>query len=169
MTNSVEGFEQLERKLLKLGNAKQVKGVARNAIRAGQRVVVTAMKTKIPGRYKEARKAIGSTLKRVKFGESAGHVAAKVGAAVGKKKQKGPTKRSRRGVGLGARSIHWGILGTKERETKRGNRRFAGPHSTGQMPAILAGVVQAGLAASGSEAVAKMKQNMAAGIQKLAK
>lgn len=166
----MEGFDDLNRKLLALGDPKKIKGIARNAIRAGQRVVVKAIKAKIPGRYKEARKTVGSSFKRAKFGEDKGQIVAKIGMAVGKKRMSDSEANSnylkrgkRKGVGLGVRNIHWAVLGTGQRATKEPERR------TGKMPAILAGVVQAGFASSQAEAAAKINATIASGLAKLAK
>lgn len=146
----LQGFEKLDRRLKNLAQPGKIKPLARNAIRAGQRVVVAGIKAQIPPRYRDARKAIGSTLKRSRVLEDGGSVAAKVGAGVGKKTRSEVKGRTRSGVGIGPRNIHWFILGTK---------RMAPP---------LAGCVQRGLAASGADAAAKIKQNLASGIDKLA-
>jgi hypothetical protein len=158
----LQGYERLERKLLTLGDPRRVKAGARNAIRAGQRVLVAGIKSKIPGRYKDARRAIGHSLKRARQTEHADQVVAKVGAAVGMKKNTRPVTRTRPGVGLSARNIHWAILGTGDRAHESG-------HPTGSMPAILGGVVKAGYAASSAAASDKIKKTLAAYIEKHAR
>lgn len=188
----LEGFERLDAKLLAMGSPKQIKGIARNAIRVGQRVVVKGIKAQIPGRYKDARKTVGYSLKAGK-GENAGTVVAKVGMGVGKKRGTredaiaAKTARKalgKKGIGINARDAHWFVLGTRERTTgyksvyKHGQvvgrrRLFVNVgkviRRTGKMAGPIAGCVQAGLTASQGEAATKIKQNMAAGIAKLAK
>lgn len=187
---TLEGFQELDRKLMVLGSPKQIKGVARNAIRVGQRVVAKGIKSKIPGRYKDARKTVGDSLKAGK-GENAGTVVAKVGMGVGKKRMsEGEAKgiaaarkaAGKRGVGIASNDVHWFVLGTDSRATGRKSVRVKGGkgkrvkvrtgnaiHDTGRMGAVLAGCVQAGVASSSGEAANKIKQNMADGIAKLSK
>lgn len=197
--SDLRGFDELQRRLERLGTPRQVKQIARQALTAGQRVVVRSIKSKIPGVYKDARKAVGQSLKRSRFGENAGMVAAKVGFGVGKKvqtdaemqaagkrrksssgggvgvKNKGKT---RSGVGLSARNVHWAVLGTDDRYTGQTTRRARGGvritkrgtgkrRYSGRMPAILAGVVKSGLQSSSTEAVAKIKEKMGDGIRRL--
>ena len=158
--SNIQGFAELDRKLAAIANQGKVKGLARNGIRAGQRVVVKAIKGKIPGKYKDARKAIGSSFKRAKVGETAGQMVCKIGAAVGiKRMSKSESEankferrlRGKKGVGISAQNIHWFILGTTK------------------MTPPLAGIVKAGLAESATDAAKAVKQNIANGLAKLAK
>lgn len=160
--SSLTGFDDLNRRLLALGDPKKIKKVAKSAVVAGQRVIVKGIKAKIPGRYKEARKTVGNSFKRLRHGEDAGSVSAKAGLAVGKKmpgrEQAEATSAHRRaagrkGVGISARNIHWLVLGTI--------------HTRGTPP--LAGIVQAGVSASSAEAAQKIKQKLAEGIAREAR
>lgn len=162
MSDAIQGFEQLERRLMSLGDATKIKRLAKAGVVAGQRVVVKAIKAQIPGSYKEVRKAVGQSFKRLKKGEDAGSVSAKLGIAVGKKQiskeeQKAIMRQRRaagkKGVGISARNALWLVVGTKF-------MKRAPP---------LAGVVQRGVAASATDAANKIKQNIADGLHRVAK
>lgn len=164
MAEPMAGFEQLDRRLVALGSPTVIKRLAKNAVVAGQRVLVKGIKSQIPGKYREVKKMIGQSFKRVKIGEDAGSVVSKVGVAVGKRPKEsdilGKTARrnaGKKGVGIGLRNVHWMFLGTRDRYTKRGKY-------TGSMNAPLFGAVKAGVSASASEAANKIKQNLANGI-----
>lgn len=156
--SAMEGFEEVERQLMALGDAKVIKKLAKAGLTAGQRVVVKAIKAKIPAKYKDARRTVGQSVKRMKYSETPTQFAAKVGFAVGKKmpsrEAAAATRAQRRvtgkkGVGVSARNVHWLVLGTK---------------STSSAP--LHGVVQAGVSSSSAEAANKIKTNIAEGIRR---
>lgn len=124
------GIKEVDDRLKEMKTA-AANRAARAGLNAGGRVLLKGIKTDIPSRYKDAKRAMGMKTKMEKGGPNKGHTVTKVGAAVGKKKPNANmTKRKRRGVGIGLRNIHWFLLGTKERFIKGGPR--AG-QSTGQM------------------------------------
>lgn len=122
----VTGDKELDRLLSSLPEKVQKK-IARKALNAGLSIEVKAMRGAVPANMNDMKKAIGKSIKKSK---KTGVVEAKAGAAVGIKKakmeamenkQKG-LRAGRPGVGIGARNIHWFILGTEERTT--GSRKY---------------------------------------------
>jgi len=73
--------------------------------------LMKAAKAAIPSRYKKARKGIGRRRLKVKEAKGGG---AKVGAKVGRasKFNRAGREAGRKGVGIGARNIHWLLAGT---------------------------------------------------------
>lgn len=123
--------------------------IARPALSKAATVAVRKIKASIPGRYKDVRKAIGK--KSLKTKATGGIASVKVGAAVGKKQESQKSRTGRKGVGIGARNVHWWFLGTEDRWTgvKRRRRKGASPtfdatgnkvKYTGSMPAQSPGV-----------------------------
>lgn len=114
------GHKQLDRKLARLSKA-PANRVAKAGLRAGTGKAARIMRKQLPSDLKHVRPAIGAKVKT-----KGGETTAKAGAGVGRK-MKPPEARKRRGVGIGARNIHWLVMGTKERHTSAGK-------STGRMP-----------------------------------
>ena len=152
--------------------------IVRGGVAKAMRVVVKAIKGKIPPNFKDAKKAIGGRMmKRVQG--SANLATAKVGAAVGMKQDKVKMraqdrkhKRSGRpGVGIGPENIHWFILGTDNRKREfvkvAGRTTFRqGSFSTGKMPPQFGDAVAQGYLSSLTASHAVMAQHIRAGIQK---
>lgn len=156
--SQLTGFADVDRQLAKLGNPTTIKKVAKQGLTASQRVLVKGIKATIPSRYKEARRTVGNSFKRLKHGETAGQVSAKVGFGVGKKmpsrEEAEGTRRSRRahkksGVGISARNIHWLVLGTRSTHSKP-----------------LLGKLEQGINAAKAESEAKLRSNITAGIER---
>jgi hypothetical protein len=83
------------------------------------------------------RKTLGKRLKKTGGDDYVGKAGFGVGKASKAKKAKAAKRagdKSRRGVGVSANNIHWFVLGTAERKTKKG-------HATGAIEAMLAGFV----------------------------
>jgi len=112
--------------------------------RAAQRTALSGLakeiKAKLPGKYKEARRGIGSSLKRGVNGVHVGKAGVAVGIRGSRRKKlmeraKSQTgERQRKGVGVSFSNIQWFIMGTKNRTLKKGSER--GPkagHPTGSM------------------------------------
>lgn len=128
---SVTGVAELDKVFRELK-----KGLANKIVRPGLnkagRLAAKKVKATIPSRYKGIRKAIKSRSVKTKF--NGGFAGVKVGAGVSRKKETEKQSRSgRKGVGIGARNVHWWFIGTAERRTKRGRR-------TGRMPKQAVGV-----------------------------
>lgn len=70
-------------------------------------------------------------------------------------------KRGGGGVGLSTQNIHWPILGTKERATKKGVK-------TGKMPPVLKGLAQQAVSASGTAALQAFAESATATLQRMA-
>lgn len=122
MSLEVIGARQVSQAFHELRQSVQTR-ITRSAQRTAMSVVAKEIKKQIPGRYKDARKAIGSSVKKGK----SKLVEAKAGVGVGykrKKRERDDEKRAskakgkRRGVGISANNIHWMILGTKSRKQK---------------------------------------------------
>jgi hypothetical protein len=94
-----------------------------------------AVKARVPLDMKDAKKTMGMTVNA-----KGGKQTAKVGAAVGRgAKAQSKSSRTRPGVGIGGRNIHWFILGTAQRATKAGKNTGAMPS---QMPDVIKGAAQ---------------------------
>jgi len=177
---TVTGHTKIDAALRRISDPKSVNRIARKAITAGQRLVVSAIKREIPGSLKDAKAAIGSKFRRAKTGQ----VSARVGAAVGKK-QEARTRRKSGGVGIGAANIHWAILGTGQRFTRKGYARGAmwdGQRSTGEVlkgkrtvslrstkNRTIRGAVRRGVAASRGAAEQAILRGLASGVVSLVK
>lgn len=141
MTASISGLPELVKNLDKL--RKQGEKKAANAgARAAARELAKGIRSAIPGRYRDAKRAIGTKVRT-----QSGVVVAKVGAGVGKRNKTKRRESGRGGVGLSKANIHWAILGVKTRKTKAGKNR-------GRHEGFLAGVVQAGASGAQIRAVA---------------
>lgn len=130
-TRLLLGQKELDAKLrhLKLAGANKI---ARKALSKALTLALRAMKQKVPPQYKEAKRVLGKRMDR-KGGPGKDQHRAKVGAAVGKAFAVVGEERTggvNRGVGIGGRTIHWFILGTKH------------------MRPVLADVVKGGFAAA---------------------
>ena len=139
MTMSLTGDKALDRKFRRLAD-KAAKKVLAQGIRAGLRVIAKGIKAEIPPHMKDAKKAIGSKLKKNK----SGGIVAKVGAAVGKKKKPAGPRAGRPGVGIARENIHWLLLGTNSRHKESG----ASTGSTVPIPAVRLGFAKSEAAAA---------------------
>lgn len=152
------GVKELDKMLLAVGTTVGNKA-ARTVLGKGTRLAAKRIKAKVPSSHKAIRKAIGSSVKKQKGGADRGITKAKAGAAVGRaNKTQGRGKRSKGGVGIGARNVHWYILGTDERIVK------ATGQYAGRMPANP--IVKEAMAASGGEVLGLMKREMRPAIEK---
>ncbi len=172
------GVNKIDGRLREMHGSKFSK-VCNGALRKSIKVVENAMKAVAP--TPQMKRAIGSRLlKRSREG-----FGAKAGAAVGKKIPKITVKSLERagkrtggGVGIGARNIHWYILGTSMRST--GSKRVGGHqkganrgrnltggavHSTGRMPAH--GFIRAAAQSALPQARQVLQQQVKAGVQAL--
>lgn len=131
--SNLKGLAEFKANIQRLGEAS--KTAARKYTVKLARRLVKDIKEQIPGsKLASVRKAVGS---KVKSGD--GKIEAKVGFGVGKRSK--TPKRSkasiaRGGVGMSKQNIHWYVLGTKDRTTKKGWRR-------GRMPAHLGIIARA--------------------------
>lgn len=119
---TMTGYKELMRTLdsLKKGDRNKI---LRPAVLKAAKEAAQIVKSKIPPRYKDVRAAIGSRLVKARY--TKGEVVAKVGASVGKQKQKSMFQKSRdynrsdkskrKGVGISSNNIHWWFLGTGRR------------------------------------------------------
>lgn len=176
MGATVTGQVELERVLATIA-AQSTNAILRPAFAAGLKVASKAMQAAVPAQFKDAKKGIGS---RFNKSRRTNEVMAKAGAGVGIKAAK--IKRDadknflgragRPGVGIGARNIHWFIMGTAQRTTgskrirskkmiaKTGVSRMStgNPvHSTGRMPAQM-NPVQEGFENSAGAVQAKISE-----------
>lgn len=145
------GDKELDKILETLG--RRYKSITRRAIKAGLKVLGKAIKQDAPkGKTKALKKSIGERFKRTRKDE----VEAKVGINVAKKpaNEKGETK-------SGSQAPHgpMNVLGTKLRFTKRGK-------STGQMNPN--GFVRRAVNRAKSQALAKIRANLTASLEKVA-
>ena len=145
---------------IKLGAANKI---VRPAMLRGMRLILKSIKARVPPNLKDAKRAMGSSLK-VK-GDAA---VAKVGAGVGKRKQKtakqkaAPGRAKGSGVGIGQRNIHWYILGTGQRAHDDG-------FSTGMMDPQMPDVVRGGFSSSGAAALSAMKAEIRNKLNEMAR
>lgn len=153
--SAVSGIAELENvfKELRKGVANRI---ARPGLAKAGRLAVKKIKAEIPSRYKGVRKAIKSRSIKTKF--NSGVAGVKVGAGVSRKRGEKQTRSSDKGVGIGARNVHWWFLGTKERQTKSGKR-------TGRMPVMTNGVTDI-VNSARSEMVALIRKGIREGIDK---
>lgn len=98
---------------------------ARSGLTKGVRLAAKKIRSQIPSRYKDARKAIGHSVRMDKDGPHKGTTQAKAGTAVGKKKtgrKNLPKSRGKgqKGIGIHPANLHWFILGTKDRYIRKG-------------------------------------------------
>jgi hypothetical protein len=135
----IEGLKRL-RNSLKLLNKKVQDKITRASMTASLRIIAKAIKSEVPSRWKEGRKAIGFSFRKGKASSRhKGVTFAKAGVGAGIKKarrQKDAAKSKGRGgkgheikgVGQGAGNFMWFVLGTNPRET--GSKRV-GAHRAG--------------------------------------
>ena len=128
--------EFLDSRLAELGS-KSINRISRNAVRRGLTVLRQAMQAAVPAIAKTRghqtqtiKQAIGQSLKKSNVTSV---TEGKAGAAVGIKRAASIAaakagRGKRRGVGISANNIHWYIMGTASRYTKK-------KRHTGRMPA----------------------------------
>jgi hypothetical protein len=161
MAAVVTGIPELDRRLRGLSDKLQRK-VGNPAVKAGLTVYAKAMRAAVPAGLPTVKAAMGSrmlTASQVrKSGLPPGSVGGKAGGGVGKKSGSKSDKRAAKrgargkggGVGIGARNIHWWVMGTKGRRTAT--------HSTGRMPAHP--VVRQAASQAQSAALSAMKSKL---------
>lgn len=137
----VDGLEDIQKALgkLKLSMANRV---ARPGVNAAASMAAKIVKSKIPGRLKSVRKAIG--WRSVKTKDNGGVVGSKIGGGVGKREKNSvPVERDekRPGVGISAQNVHWWFLGTQDRQTqfRRTGRMPKAPQGVSEMLAMRIG------------------------------
>lgn len=176
------GIEGLDKQLKNLFDTKTANKIARNALAKGARAVKSAIQSHVPSGQKEMRGAIGSRVGSGKGrGRTNGITTAKAGAAVGLKStgERMSRGKGRPGVGIGARNIHWWILGTMDRYTgmQRKRRRLKSGKAAvvdakatgnprkyrGKMPPQKP-IVRMGYSSGSSAAIAKIREGTVDGI-----
>ena len=111
-------------------------------------------------RMREARRAVGVSAKVSKGGRSSvpkGEPGGKVGSNVGMKRRTSADRPRGGRKGMGRGNLHWYLMGTKPRLTKRGVY-------TGKMRRTM--VISRAWGATKSMVLAQMKRNIAAGIKR---
>ena len=126
-----------------------------SGMQQGGTVILRSIRSRVPASYKSLKKALD---KRFRKGSKSKPLVAKIGAGVGKRQPK-PERPKGRGVGITKDNVHWALLGTLKRFTRRGRK------PRGAMPPILADIVAEGFAASEEAAMQKIEAVVA---QKLA-
>lgn len=179
-TRLLTGVDDVQKVLdgMRVGAANKI---ARPMLTKGARHLLKKVKAAVPPNYKEAKKAMGMVVD-ARGGKSKNQQRAKVGASVGgaaKMIGKGRSGKNTGGVGMGARNIHWFILGTAQRSTGStrirsklglGQRKLTGGkiRNTGRMPAIMPYVVKGPARAEQGAMLGIMRAEAAAGLAKLA-
>jgi len=164
-TRILTGIDEIDTVLMMMKTA-GANRAARAGLSAGCRVGVKAVKKLVPSTMKDAKKVTGFSVKTQRGGPSNGLCVSKYGLGVGQKRgpKVPPSRGKRKGVGIGARNIHWFALGTKERFIKNGGKSgFPLPgHPTGRMmkdgTAPLNGAVQKAWASAGSQILDTVKR-----------
>lgn len=157
-------------KVLKNLDVKTANRIARNALGRGTRVFAKHIKKFVPAGQKRMRQAIGWKVGSGKGrGRNNGVTVAKAGAAVSKKdasrkggivvESYGEFRSPGTGIGIGARNIHWWLLGTGPRWTKKGQYR-------GLMPKAKVQFVRLGVASGNSEAHSAIREGTQAQLNK---
>lgn len=162
----ITGDKQLDRNLQELSKT-ALGRVTRSATNKALTIIQKGMKSAVPPKYKELKKAIGKRFNKTKGGSNRGKLEAKVGVGVAMtKKKRAKFKRKDRGkkggVGIQPENAHWFILGTGARQTKAGQSR-------GEMKPLIPNVIKDGYNATESRAAAVMIDALKAGIEREAK
>lgn len=178
--SAVSGVPELDKLFRELSKG-MANRIARPGLAKAGRLAARRIKAAVPSRLKDIRKLVKS--KSIKTKANGGFAAVKIGPAVGsKKKGKGAIKpRTKRGVGISARNVHWFFTGTSDRRTgfKTRRRRLKTGGSvvvsrtrnnnavrfTGKMKSQMPGVTKI-LNSARSEMVALMRAGIEAGIEK---
>ena len=154
--SAVSGVAELDKLFRELSKGVANK-IARPGLQKAGRLAVKKVKASIPSRNKSIRKAIKSRSVKTKY--NGGFAGVKVGAGVSRKKETEKKSRDgKKGVGIGARNVHWWFVGTGERKTKTGKR-------TGRMPKQAVGVSEVLLSAK-SELNEVIRRGIEKGIWK---
>ncbi len=181
-SRELRGFHNLVRNLNELKDTAS-KRAARAGVNAGLTVLARTIRQAVNGTSASpqlkaaARKTVAKRLNRAQKTEGKPYVG-KAGFAVGKQGDKKKMTaherfvygqggaRLARGVGVSASNIHWFVLGTQQRTTRRG-------HRTGKIFGLLAGAVQSACVAAQSgileAARSKVSQVLAAWAAKTKK
>lgn len=143
--NGLKGLDDLLRKLDTIKN-RTAKKAAKAGVNAGLTPLAQAMRAAVNASpasaelKRAARQVIGKRLKKKEGKDYVGKAGFAVGKATKAKKEKAAKRsadKSKKGVGLSQSNVHWFVLGTKDRRTRRS-------HSTGKIEGLLKGcVVQA--------------------------
>lgn len=157
LNRHIEGLDTIQRRLEAVGKA--APRIAAAGIRAGLGEITKGIRSELPPEYKHLSPAIQHRFKRK---DRRGRLVAKSGAGVGKKRIPKRKHAEDGGVGLSSQNIHWGILGTGERVTRKRRQR------RGKMPPILGDVVEQGFNRAQSAAEAKIVQKCRAELDKVA-
>ena len=136
--SSITGDKKLMRLINRMRGTAMRLTMSAGAAKAGQKLAKIA-KAEVPSRMKHARKGLG--WRRLKANEAPGG-GAKIGAGVARTakkiaKESSRDRTGRKGVGIGARNIHWLIEGAgMEKERKTG--KSGGPkRRTGTMQPLM--------------------------------
>lgn len=165
---TIEGLQELTR-LFREMETNSGRRIVKAALRAAVNEIAKEMRRELSPKVKQARKAIRHIVKGSK------RVTAKVGVHVGKGRNKQPRhapSAANRGVGIGARNVHWWINGTQQRF--RGQKRSAPGtarpgkqlQSTGAMPAQQAGLASLAFRRVAGRLPALMQQRADKQLQK---
>jgi len=176
-------IRSLKRLLKKVAKLKRRKNrIVSSALKSGLRIVAKAIKQEIPAytpkalatrrrnnpgrsiarisKMKEAKRAVGvrsGVSKGMRNPVPKGEIFGKVGSNVGMKKRTSRDRPSGGRVGIGRGNLHWYLIGTQPRFTTTGVY-------TGRMRHPI--VISRAWAATRSLALAQLKRNLAAGIQR---
>jgi hypothetical protein len=137
--SAVTGVAELDKVFRELSKG-MANRIARPGLAKAGRLAVKKVKASIPSRYKTVRKAIKSRSVKTKF--NGGVAGVKVGAGVARKRESDKDRSGKKGVGIGARNVHWWFVGTGQRRTRAGKR-------TGRMPKQAVGVSDVLMSARG--------------------
>lgn len=154
--SGIEGLNELQRELIAI-RRKQPQ-IAARVLSAGLKEVAKELKSIIPDSLAGAKATVGQRVSK-----SDSDQRGKVGYGVGR----GNRAMSRRskvsgGIGISANNVHWFVLGTKNRRTKRGFNR-------GRMPPLLQGTLARAVASSQSAALEAMQKQLRIEIEALNK
>lgn len=148
LNQHIQGLDTIMRRLDAVGKAGP--RIAAAGLTAGLGEITKGIRRELPPEYKHLSPAIKH---RFKKRDRRGRILAKSGAAVGKPAVPKRKHAHKGGKGLSSQNIHWGILATGERVTKRRRRR-------GRMPPIFGDVVERGFTRAESAAEAKIVSKM---------
>ena len=160
---TISGQKELLKKLEMLHKSASYRAMKAGSSKAMQ-VAAKAIKRAVPAKYKEARKAIGWKVGKVKGGINKGVFRSRAGVGVGVKRAKIANakksgRRGRRGVGIGAANFHWVVLGTVNRATR-------GMQRTGSTKAELPGFASKAIGPAKSQMLAASIRGSWASIRK---
>ena len=171
-SGGLQGLEAIHR-TLNTTKDKIVKRATKAGINAGLVPLVRAMRVAVnasgapPEVKRQARKTLAKRLRKWR-GETIGKAGFGVGRQTKVKRERAAARSSsaRRGVGISSANVHWFVLGTEDRETKRGK-------PTGRIDELLKGVTTMAAGTAGPAMVEaarrKIQEVMAREVAKIAK